>query len=460
LFAEAIRAGVAPGEVGWLFPSPSIFLEINMRFTKIAFAAAALCAATAATAAPNANRIALSAGASAIQGNITLAMGAMCTANGGTATNFVSGNFTTVVCANSAVTGGAGSTYVTKPNADFINFKDLPFAEIRFNVSNGSFGSVQILNGTAFTFRDPATLAQGAAPAGAVIIGGVSDVETNRFPATVTGANQLFANANVGAAQTFGVAASVALYTKMFDAQKAAGLLPASCLVGDTGLSYCIPNLAKAQMATIMANNEFNAAYSKGLGFLTGDAADDGVELRYLRRVNTSGTQAAAQNYFLGFPCSRNELTIVDEPTSIDPAGSATVNNVLIGAIRVYAAGGTGNVRDELNKAGVYALGVMSGENNQTAQNWRWLRVDGAPIGQNAMPGTAGNTNVNTLQNGSYGFYFELTYTGGSATNQGYWSKISNSVKGLPAPVGLLNQAGLDAGFNKGGQTCQFSSSN
>ncbi|MCA3243140.1 MAG: hypothetical protein ING89_17745 [Rubrivivax sp.] len=440
-----------------------------MHFTKIALAAAALCAAAAATAAPNTSRIALSAGASAIQGNITLAMVALCTANSGTATSFVSGNFTTVVCANSPVVGGAGNSYVTKPNADFINFSGMPFAEIRFNVANGSFGSVQILNGTAFTFRDPATLTQIAAPAGAVIIGGVSDVETNRFPSGTIGTNTLFPNAKLGAAQTFGVAASTALYTKMFDAQKAAGLIPASCLVGDTGLSYCIPNIAKAQMATIMANNEFNAAYSKGLGFLTGVPADDGIELRYLRRVSTSGTQAAAQNYFLGLPCSRDTLTIVDEPTSVDPAGFSTFNNALIGAIRVFGLGGTGDVRTELNKLDLdpgvpvvanYALGVVSGENNQTSQNWRWLRVDGAPIGENATPATAGNTNVNTLKDGSYSFYFELTYTGGSVTNQGYWATISNSVKSLAAPVGLLNQNGLDAGYNKAGLTCQGSSSN
>jgi hypothetical protein len=67
---------------------------------------------------------------------------------------------------------------------------------------------------------------------------------------------------------------------------------------------------------------------------------------------------------------------------------------------------------------------------------------------------------VNTLKDGSYSFYFELTYTGGSATNQGYWSKISDAVKGLPAPIGLLNQTGLDAGFNKGGLTCSGSASN
>jgi hypothetical protein len=443
-----------------------------MQLTKIAVAAAVLCAAAAATAAPNANRIALSAGASAIQGNITLAMGSLCTAAGGVATNFVSGNFTTVVCANTSVTGGAGSSYVTKPNGDFINFQGLPFAEIRFNVANGSFGSVQILNpgvNPAFTFRDPATLTQSAAPAGAVIIGGVSDVETTRFPASTIGNNTLFTNVKLGAAQTFGVAASGALYTAMFNAQQAAGQIPPSCLVGDTALSYCVPSISRAQMATIMANNEFNAAYSKGLGFLTGNPADEGTELRYLRRVSTSGTQAAAQNYFLGLTCSLNSLAVVDEPTSVDPAGFSTFNNALIGAIRVFGLGGTGDVRTELNKTDLdpgaatvpnYALGVMSGENNQGSQTWRWLRVDGAPIGENAAPASAGITNSNTLRDGRYSFYFELTYTANNATNLGYWDVIATAVRGLSAPVGLVNQATLDAGYNKGGLTCQGSSSN
>jgi hypothetical protein len=133
---------------------------------------------------------------------------------------------------------------------------------------------------------------------------------------------------------------------------------------------------------------------------------------------------------------------------------------VKIENIRVYAAGGTSNVRTELNKLGVYALGVVSGENNQTSQFWRWLRVDGAPIGENAVPGTPGNTNANTMKNGSYNFYFEATYTGGNATNDAYWAKIATAFGGLAAPVGLVNQADLDAGYNKGGATCAGSSSN
>ncbi len=437
-----------------------------MRITPIAFAAAALCAAATASAAPNANRIALSAGASAIQGNITLAVRSLCTAAGGVPTTFASGNFTTVVCATAATGALTAGTYVSTANAGFQNFQGLPFAEIRFNVSNGSFGSVQILNGTAFTFRDPGTGTNIAPPAGAVVIGGVSDVETNRFPSSVVGTNTLFTNVKLGAAQTFGVAVSNALYTKMFDAQKAAGLLPASCTVNDTALSYCIPNIAKAQFATIMANNEFNAAYSNGVGFLTGVAGDNGLELRYARRVDTSGTQSAAQNYFLGLPCSLSPASVVPEPTGNDEVfvppftGALDLKDALIGAIRVLAAGGTGDVRNELNVVGNFTIGVMSGENNQSGTNWRWLRVDGAPIGENAVPGTAGNTNTNTMQNGSYSFFYELTYTANNATNLGYWATISNAVKTIAAPVGLVNQSVLDTKFSKGGLTCSVSTSN
>lgn len=425
-----------------------------MTLSKIAFAVAALATSTA-FAAPTASRIALSAGASAIQGNLTLAVRNLCTANSGTPTNFVSGNFTTVVCANTAVTS---ATYASKPNSEFVNFAGLPYAEFRVNVSNGSFGNIQILNGTAFTFRDPATNSNIAAPAGAVVVGGANDVEPSAFPDGTIGTNTLFPSTGVGIAQVFGVAASNALYTKMFDAQKTAGTIPASCAVNDTGLSYCVPSISKAQMATIMADNSFNAAYAKGLGFLTNAPADEGVELRYVRRVDTSGTQASAQNYFLGLPCSKAPLSLVAEPTTDDEAGG--LKDALITSIRVLAAPGTGDVRTELNKAGLYALGVVSGENNQTAQNWRWLRVNGVAIGENAVPGTAGITNSNTMKNGSYDFFFETTYAGGTPAGEAFWQVVSGALNTLPAPVGLVNAVDLGAGYTKGGKTCAGSASN
>jgi hypothetical protein len=435
-------------------------MEIDMQLTKIALAAATLAFAGAAAAAPNANRIALSAGASAIQGNLTLAMQSLCSAAaGGVPTVFASGNFTTVVCANSAVTSGAGGTYASKPNNQFINFQGTSYAEFRVNVSDGSFGSVQILNSTPYAFRDPITLAQIAAPAGAVIVGGFSDVEPSTFPLDVIGKLTVPVAQPVGVAQTFGLAVSSALYSKLFSTQYMAGLLPAACLVTDTAFSYCVPSIGKAQMATIMGSNDFNAAYSRGLAFLTNDLADEGVELRYVRRVSTSGTQASAQNYFLGLTCSRASLPVVDEPTTIDPAGG-TIANELKNAIRVYAAPGTGNVRTELNKAGVFAVGVVSGENNQAGQSWRWVRVNGAPMTENAAPGTAGNTNSATMKNGTYDFYFETVYVGANAASNAFLATVSNALNTLPAPVGLVNSTDLAAGFNKGGLTCLPSASN
>jgi len=421
--------------------------------TLVAIAAASVCASS--FAAPAASRIAVSAGASAIQGNLRTALQLLCTDAGGVQTTFESGNFTTVVCANAALTS---ATYASKPDAEFVNLAGLPFAEVRVNVSAGSFGNIQILNGVNFTFRDPATNSNIAAPAGSVVVGGANDVEPTAFPSQVIGTNVLYPSTGVGVAQVFGVAASSALYTALFDAQKAAGLLPATCNVTDTGLSYCVPSIGKAQMASIMADNSFNAAYLKGLGFLTGLAADEGVELRYVRRVDTSGTQASAQNYFLGLPCSKAPVSVVPEPTSDDEAGG--LKDALLNAIRVMAAPGTGDVRTELNKAGIYALGVMSGENNQTGQNWRWLRLNGASIGENAVPGTAGNTNSSTTRSGAYDFYFETTYSGGNATGNGFWSVVSGRLNTLPAPVGLINATDLGAGFAKGGLTCQASVSN
>jgi hypothetical protein len=456
-----------------------------MQFSKIALAVVAACAAAGVTAAPNASRIALSAGSSSIQNNLRLAVESLCKAPN-VATSFVKGNFTTVVCADVSLpmepcpqyqsncsVARPSALYSSKPNAQFKNFAGLPFAEIRFNSTNGSFGSVQILNGVPFEFLDPSTARTNDPTLGGVVIGGISDIEIDRFPASTIGANTLFANPKIGVAQTFGVAASAALYTKMFDAQKLAGKIPAVCTVNDTALPYCIPNIAKAQMATIMAANEFNQAWVKGLEFLTNDPADNAVELRYVRRVDTSGTQAAAQNYFLGQPCAANQLSIVAEPTTVDRVGGF-IANAKIENIRVYAAPGTGEVLAQLNnvdadgvavgiQAGVYALGVVSGENNQTGQNWRWLRVDGAPIGENAAPGSSRGpqvTNTNTLMDGSYSFYYEATYIGGNTQNENYWDTIRSQLQSMPWLRGLATQATLDSGYNKGGATCMGSSSN
>jgi hypothetical protein len=446
-------------------------LESSMKLSPIVLAVVALSAATSSFAAPNAARIAISSGASATKGNLALAMGALCKASNinNVLTEFASGsNISTYVCADTAVTGGAAGTYVSKANTEFKNFAGTNFAELRLNVSGGSFTAVCALNGwtagtscstvnpggAADSYRDPATLTNVLAAAGQVIVGGLLDVSPDTWPAGVTSGLSIPSAEPTGVAQTFGVAVSDTLYTAMFTEQKAdtggatiAKPIPSSCLVTDTTKLECVPTVSKGQMATIMANNEFNDAYSRGAGFL-GGATLDGTILEYNRRADTSGTQAAAQAYFLGLPCSSTQLSIVTPPA----VGSSTE----IGAIRVYAHSGTGDVRTRLNVAGVHGIGIMSGENNQTSStSWKWVRVQGAPIGENAKP-TAGVTNRASVINGSYDFYFESKVVPGSAAgSSAFWGAVTGTLNTLAAPVGLLNAADLGA-YNKGGNACQY----
>jgi hypothetical protein len=444
-----------------------------MQLSKVMLAVATLAVGASAFAAPNAGRIAISAGASATRANLITALTNLCTAAGGTTSSLGSGNFRSIVCANSTVTNGTGGTYVSKINTDFIDFAGTPYAEVRLN-TEGSFSAVLLLNTPLNpnpAVWDAASGAAGAAsavyPAGSVRVGGLLDLEPTAFPSSTIGANTLFTATPAGFAQTFGVAVTKDLYGAMFAAQQTSGFIPATCTLASTGIPACVPSIGKAQMATIMADNPFNAAYSNGLGFLTGVVADNGKELRYVRRVDNSGTQAAAQNYFLGLPCSKNGLSIVAQPTSDDEAGG--LKDALVTSIRVLAAPGTGDVLADLTKldsdpltAGdqpIYGIGVVSGENN-VAANWQWIRVGGAPIGENSVPATAGITNSATLRNGTYDFYYESVYMGGSAAGNAFWTTVSAALNSLTLPVGLVNASQLAAGYNKAGLSCLGSASN
>ena len=446
-----------------------------MQLSKISLALATLAIGASAFAAPSGSRIAVSSGASATLGNLMTnsspasALRSLCASAGGVATLFGVGNFRTMVCANTVLTSGPAGTYVSKPNADFINFSGTSFAELRLNVDPGSFGAILVLNTNTLTWIDPGTNANTATlPSGAVIVGGLLDLAPNGFTLSTIGDNVVFPATPVGIAQTFGVGVSGALYTKMFNAQQASGLIPAICAV-TTGTPVCTPSIGKGQMATIMAAVPFNAAYSNGLSFLTGAAADVGVELRYVRRVDTSGTQAAAQNYFLGLPCSQEVLSIVLEPVTAAVLPETLKNDVFT-AIRVLAAPATGDVRAELNKTDLdgvvigpvvpnYAIGVMSGENNQTG-SWKWIRVQGAAMGENATPGTAGITNTATQKNGTYDFYYESVFVGGSVAGNAFWTTVSGALNTIAAPVGLIENATLTTGYTKGGLACIASGSN
>lgn len=441
-----------------------------MQLTKIALAIGALAAAGVAMAAPNPARIALSAGASAARGNLVTGLTNLCTAGGGVLTTFTSASdtdITTYACATGALTAGAGGTYASTPDANFRNFQGTSFAVFKLNVDQGSFSAAQILNGVAITHFDPGVGAAGAdeTPSDGTIVGGLSDVEFSAFPLAVQGGFSVSVG-NVGVGQTFGVAVSVPLYNAMFVAQQAAAgatvedPIPSTCAVGQTERLECIPTISKGQFNAIIDSNEFGSAKAAGAQFLAPQLAA-GSQLRYIRRVDTSGTQASAQNYFLGLPCSTSPRNIIAEPQSITAPEVLASDDY--GNTRVLAAGSTGALRTELNRAvtpgGVvnYAIGVLSGENNQ-AQAWRWLRVQGAAIGENATPNLT-VTNAATARNGQYDFYFETKYFFNNPAQNAFWTTVSAAVNTVTPPVGLLRAADL-AGYNKGGDACLANSRN
>lgn len=421
-----------------------------MKASKIMIAVAALSAGTA-FAAPAANQIAISSGASAAKGNLRLALINRCPA---TLTEFTAGsNISTYTCSSTGALTGA--TYGTSVP---VNFTGTQFAELRLNVGQGSFSAVCLLNNwagnpnctTVDTYADPTTAGTGtvaslaAPPAGSVVVGGLTDVEATAWPTTIRAGLNVPTSTDAGVAQTFGVAASNLLYTAMFNDQKTSGQIPASCNLADTGVPACVPVIGKAQMSSIMIDDEFNTAHSNGANFLAPSVAA-GTTLHYARRVDTSGTQAAAQNYFMDITCGNKPLPMV-------PQGTST--GTPVGAITVYGMGGTSNVRTLLNNASLYSVGILSGENAQ-AETWKWLRVGGMHMAENATPNLTG-TNTTTSLNGTYDYWFPTKIAvSPNAGASAFWTSVKTGLTAVPVGTtkGLFGAA--ETTFTKAGNACQ-----
>jgi hypothetical protein len=435
-----------------------------MHFTKIMIAVAAMAAGTA-FAAPAASQIAISSGASASKNNLKLALINRCSGQLGEYTNGTT-NVSTYVCSTAGTFANAdaptAAEYATA-GAGAVNFAGTVFSELRLNVTNGSFTAICLLAGwpvgtkcpTADQYKDPADAAVPAtlkaAPANSVAIGGLLDLEPTGFTSDVrlniplTGIT--VASAQFG--QAFGVAVSADLYNAMHADQLTTGAVAAGCTTADTARPECVPVIGKAQMAAIMSSNSTNAAYSRGANFLA-PSLPNPTTLRYARRVDTSGTQAVAQQYFLGNVCNpTGTSTVVAEGASF-AAGGTAVGTAMV----VYGTGSTGNARDVLKIASPnYAIGVLSMENAQN-ESWKWVRVGGVNAFTNAQPNLSGANTASTLD-GRYDFWFLSRFArptaGTNGTNAGaFWSGV---VTGL-GTVAAGNTKGLfrtnETQFTKG----------
>ena len=507
-----------------------------MKLSKMTLAIALMAGATSTFAAPAAGAIVRISGASAIKGNFAVALNGLCTTAGGVMQEWISAsNISTYVCTPAGgLTSGTSGTYASTASTAFIPFEAVSgFVEVRLNVAGGSFTALQSLAGAvngSFSDRyvDPdaggVSVVGGAANSGTtggaivteVGIGGFSDVNYQGFAptvlATVPGIDTIITNntaQEVGVAQGFGVAVSNPLYQAMFTAQQATvsfpnRLIPASCSVTDTSNPLCVPSIGKGQMAAIMSANTFSAAKTLGAPFLAPQLAANS-ELRYARRVDTSGTQASAVNYFLGIGNMITPVNVFTDPSdrtnplAVTAAsgcnigdlrgpgfGNQEVDSGFIangqidlcdrksGNLRTLGAPGTGDVRNELNKTTIlggasnYAIGVMSLENSQpTFRNvtdtaslttqWKFIRVQKANGADNATP-VSTNANRATMIDGEYDFFYETwsyTLNDAAGKNDAIVGAIIGQVTAGPALRGLvvIGTSTNQSPYNRGGRT-------
>jgi hypothetical protein len=236
----------------------------------------------------------------------------------------------------------------------------------------------------------------------------------------------------------FAVAVNNALYDAMFAKQglgskfSSAGVL---CTTASTD-ENCVPSIGRAEARSFFAGTEANWR-------LLVPSADTKIDtqVNVCRRVNGSGTQAAANAHLMEFPCSSNPITPADwtysssaAPEAVSALKSTTesgltmaqyatanmggAGNMPSGTTFVFEGPGTGDVVTCLNTAhnkGGYAIGHVSRENSPGTNLWKHVRLEGAqPSRDNAKAGRYDYFVESTIQ------YLNSAFDGFSAQQKAF----------------------------------------
>lgn len=258
------------------------------------------------------------------------------------------------------------NTCVTATTAAF-NYADSTNTENNASIYKGC-----TLQGTALPSNGVATPAGNTANNTAIVTndpwgsalpaGGFSDVEPAILPATLGGGAA--ATAAVGTAtaanfgQVFGVVVSRNLYRAL---QVAQGIANNTDVLDPNFDPVNAPNITSQQYVAIASQG---GAYQTDWQPLLG-AAGAAKKVVLARRVNSSGTQASSNAFFLAAPCAGGSALI---PAAV---GDSNAN------FEVVEGAGTGNVKQRLSLANLqndFAIGVVSAENN-----WRNEAIPATP---------------------------------------------------------------------------------
>lgn len=319
---------------------------------------------------------------------------------------------------------------------------------------------------------------------------GLSDVDTKVWiGSNSTGALSVPVSTNIAntvfyggfAGQGFGVMVSESLYNAMMVKQVAEGRLPVDCATGDFTAGRCQPSISKAEYAAVIDGSNFSYIAN---GALTGDA---GV-VNLCGRVETSGTQATANVYFLNNPCGSASPTFgFKAPKKVELlsgtavafsslSGNAVTGNYddFGGLFGLFEGSGTGdalncvirrnngrnpnNIADSL---GGYAIGWISLSNIPATngqfqgRGWRLIKLDGVspnayqvPLASAADTADGGSPDgwaqdssqrINVI-NGRYDAAFELEMLWPSSTN---FETFLASLRKIFADPRLMNTPGV-----------------
>jgi hypothetical protein len=256
-------------------------------------------------------------------------------------------------------------------------------------------------------------------------VGGFSDVEAALFAANIGGGDVsskgVQSPANIG--QVFGVVVSTPLYREL---QMAQGIFPLGTDFDtdgtgpDTGAdgtfaAAVAPNITSQQYVSIAATG---GAYQTDWSPIIPGSTK---RMILARRVDTSGTQASSNAFFLKKPCT-DAVGASFNPAKASDSNPPPVAGVFSG-FEVFEGSSTGNVKTRISTAaaaGDFAIGVMSTENDwrteasSASSGYRYVKVDGVhpeagdsvAITFNGNPITSSNARVQAT-NGNYPFHME-----------------------------------------------------
>lgn len=266
--------------------------------------------------------------------------------------------------------------------------------------------------------------------------GGFSDVEDDLWPTLNQGTNFVHKAANV--AQLFGVAATEELYKALQDTQKADGRMDLACATGNFTPGPCQPTISTAEYRSLISSSAVGN-YHNDWSPIVG-AAGAGKAVRVCRRVDTSGTQASSNTYFLENPCRQWKTQI----GQLLPSTSASAEQEVLDNGYLYDVvenSGTGDVKacltnsnNLVSKTGssngaagdyvsdattTFAVGVMSMENiPSSTDKFKFLKLDNVSPNLDAKQRAAG-------AKGRYNFVMEMAYWGVPTSGVGSGSKAS-----------------------------------